>query len=189
VRSVAYLSLYDPRMSSNRFASLLDEQIAHEFAASQQYVAIAAYYDGDALPQLAAHFYRQAIEERNHAMMIVQYLMDADLPVTIPGIAGVRNAFATIAEPVGLALDQERRVSAQIAAIAGAARDERDFMGEQFMQWFLKEQVEEVASMTTLLRVVERAGDNALQVEEYLARENATEAADPTAPRAAGGAL
>jgi bacterioferritin B len=57
------------------------------------------------------------------------------------------------------------------------------------MQWFLKEQVEEVASMTTLLRVVERASGNALQVEEYLARENASEGADPTAPRAAGGAL
>ena len=97
-------------MSSNRFATLLNEQIAHEFSASQQYIAIAAYYDGDALPQLAAHFYRQAVEERNHAMMIVQYLMDADLPVTIPGIGGARNEFANIAEPVALALDQERRV-------------------------------------------------------------------------------
>ncbi len=176
-------------MSQTRFASLLDEQIAHEFSAAQQYIAIAVWYDGDALPQLAGHFYRQAIEERNHAMMIVQYLMDADHPVTIPGIPGVRNDFKSISEPVALALDQERRVSAQIAALAGAARDDGDFMGEQFMQWFLKEQVEEVASMTTLLRVVERAGDNAMQVEEYLARENAGEGADATAPRAAGGAL
>ena len=176
-------------MSQTRFASLLNEQIAHEFSASQQYIAIAAWYDADALPQLASHFYRQAIEERNHAMMIVQYLMDADLPATIPGIDGVRNDFGNIAEPVALALDQERRVSAQIAALAAAAREDGDFMGEQFMQWFLKEQVEEVASMTTLLRVVERAADNAMQVEEYLARENAAEGADPTAPRAAGGAL
>ena len=176
-------------MSQTRFASLLDEQIAHEFSAAQQYIAIAVYYDGDALPQLAGHFYRQALEERNHAMMIVQYLMDADLPVTIPGIDGVRNEFTGIAEPVALALDQERRVSAQIAALAAAAREDGDFMGEQFMQWFLKEQVEEVASMTTLLRVVERAADNALQVEEYLSRENASESGDPTAPRAAGGAL
>jgi ferritin len=176
-------------MPQTRFARLLDEQIAHEFAASQQYVAIAVYYDGDALPQLAAHFYQQSLEERNHALMIVQYLMDADLTVTIPGIEGVKNEFANIVEPVALALEQERRVSAQIAALAKAARDDGDFMGEQFMQWFLKEQVEEVASMTTLLRVVERASDNALQVEEYLARENAAEGADPTAPRAAGGAL
>jgi bacterioferritin B len=176
-------------MSQTRFASLLNEQIAHEFAASQQYVAIAVYYDGDALPQLADHFYRQSLEERNHAMMIVQYLMDADLPVSIPGIPGVRTDFQNITEPFALALDQERRVSAQIAALAAAAREDGDFMGEQFMQWFLKEQVEEVASMSTLLRVVERAADNAMQVEEYLSRENATEGADPTAPRAAGGAL
>src|ERR1700759_3509488 len=176
-------------MSSNRFAALLNEQIAHEFSSSQQYIAIAAYYDGDALPQLAAHFYRQAIEERNHAMMIVQYLMDADLPVTIPGIEAPRREFSNIAEPVALALDQERRVSAQIAALAGAAREQGDFMGEQFMQWFLKEQVEEVSSMSTLLRVVERANENALQVEEYLSREDAGETADPTAPGAAGGAL
>ena len=176
-------------MPQTRFARLLDEQIAHEFAAAQQYIAIAVWYDGDALPQLAGHFYRQAIEERNHAMMIVQYLMDADLPVTIPGTEPVRNDFQNLAEPVALALDQERRVSAQIAALAAAAREDGDFMGEQFMQWFLKEQVEEVASMTTLLRVVERSADNALQVEEYLSRENATEGVDPTAPRAAGGAL
>src|SRR3990170_1618390 len=60
------------------FADALNGQVGYEFAASQQYVAIAAYYDAQTLPQLAAHFYRQAVEERNHAMMMVQYLLDAD---------------------------------------------------------------------------------------------------------------
>ena len=59
------------------FPASVNEQIGHEFAASQQYIAIAAYYDVETLPQLAAHFYRQAVEERNHAMMLVQYLLDA----------------------------------------------------------------------------------------------------------------
>jgi ferritin len=176
-------------MSSTAFADLLNEQVAYEFAASQQYVAIAVYYDGEALPQLAALFYQQALEERNHAMMMVQYLMDADLRVTIPGVDAPQADFSSVAAPIALALDQEKRVSQQIAALASAAREAGDFQGEQFMQWFLKEQVEEVASMTTLLRVVERAGDNSLQVEEYLARSPRSEAADPTAPRAAGGAL
>ena len=176
-------------MSQTRFASLLNEQIAHEFAAAQQYIAIAVWYDGDALPQLAGHFYRQAIEERNHAMMIVQYLMDADLPVHDPRHRGraQRVRGHRRARRAGARSGASR--VAQIAALASAAREDGDFMGEQFMQWFLKEQVEEVASMTTLLRVVERAADNALQVEEYLSRENATESVDPTAPRAAGGAL
>ena len=69
-----------------RFPDALNEQIAREFAASQQYVAIAVYYDSETLPQLASHFYRQAVEERNHAMMIVQYLLDADLTVVIPAV-------------------------------------------------------------------------------------------------------
>ena len=57
------------------------------------------------------------------------------------------------------------------------------------MQWFLKEQVEEVASMSDLLRVCERAHGNELQIEDYLARETAAAGVDPTAPAAAGGAV
>ena len=65
------------------FAQTLNEQVGYEFAASQQYIAIATYYDAQTLPQLAAHFYRQAVEERNHAMMMVQYLLDADEEVVV----------------------------------------------------------------------------------------------------------
>ncbi|MDX6537628.1 MAG: bacterioferritin, partial [Gaiellales bacterium] len=160
-------------MPDSRFALQLTEQIGYEFAASQQYIAIAAYFDADALPQLAALFYRQSVEERNHAMIMVQYLLDADEDVVIPGVEAPQTSFSGIAAPVALALEQEKRVSAQCADLVRVARESGDFAGEQFMQWFLKEQVEEVSSMSTLLRVVERAGDNALQVEEYLVRENA----------------
>ena len=171
------------------FHDLLNEQIGHEFGAAQQYIAIAVWYDQQTLPRLAAHFYRQALEERNHALMIVQFLMDTDRKVVVSGAEAPRNDFGSTAEPVAVALEQEKRVTSQINAITAAARAEQDFQGEQFMQWFLKEQVEEVAGMSTLLRVVERAADNALQVEEYLVRSPRGEAADPTAPRAAGGAL
>jgi ferritin len=170
------------------FHALLNEQIGHEFGASQQYIAIAVWYDQQTLPRLAAHFYRQAIEERNHAMMIVQFLMDTERKVTVSGADAPKNDFASIVEPVAIALEQEKRVTAQINRITAAARAEDDFQGEQFMQWFLKEQVEEVASMSDLLRICERAA-NELQVEDFLAREDAAEAADPTAPAAAGGAL
>ena len=175
-------------MTSTRFAEALNEQIAYEFGASQQYVAIGVYYDGDTLPLLAAHFYQQALEERNHAMMMVQYLLDSDLPVKIPAVDEPRHEFAGPTEPVRLALAQEKRVSDQIAALTALARAEGDYQSEGFLQWFLKEQVEEVASMTSLLRTLERAGPDILEVEEYVARQTA-EAADPTAPRAAGGAI
>jgi ferritin len=173
----------------SRFVDTLNEQVANEFAASQQYVAVAVHYDTQTLPGLAAHFYRQAVEERNHAMMIVQYLIDADLDVAVPGVEAPQTSFSDTVEPVALALAQERRVSEQIAALAGIAREEGDYQGEQFMQWFIKEQVEEVASMSSLLKVVERARENPLLAEEYLARESAAEAEDPTAPHAAGNAL
>jgi len=177
-------------MAAARFVDRLNEQIAYEFAASQQYIANAVYYDSLTLPRLAAFFYAQAVEERNHALMMVNYLLDADARVTIPGVAPPETDFGDIVSPVALALEQERRVSDQIGELMGVARDERDFLSEQFVQWFLKEQVEEVASMSSLLAVVERSADAPMFIEDYLARDYATEAAaDPTAPPAAGGAL
>jgi ferritin len=177
-------------MAASRFVERLNHQIAYEFAASQQYIANAVYYDAETLPRLAAFFYAQAVEERNHAMMMVEYLIDADAPVTIPGIEAPETAFSDIVAPVALALEQERRVSDQIGDLMGVARGEGDFLSEQFVQWFLKEQVEEVSTMSSLLAVVERSADSPMQIEDYLARERAQSGgADPTAPTAAGGAL
>ena len=178
-------------MSDSRFADQLTAQVANEFAASQQYIAIAVHYDADALPQLAGLFYRQSVEERNHAMIMIQYLLDAGQEVVIPGVDAPQAAFSGLSAPVALALDQEKRVSAQCADLVRVAREEGDYAGEQFMQWFIKEQIEEVATMSTLLRVVERAGDDALRVEEFLAREGGGGQAGAEAgmPAAAGGAL
>jgi ferritin len=175
-----------------RFPEALNEQVAREFAASQQYVAIAVYYDAETLPQLAAHFYRQAVEERNHAMMIVQYLLDADERVSVPGVAAPRTEFADAVAPVALALEQERQVTAQIVELARIARDEGDLVGEQFLHWFLQEQREEVSSMSELLALVQRASEsNLLLAEEYLARSRVGDEGelDAAAPSAAGGAL
>jgi len=177
-------------MPASAFVAKLNEQIANEFAASQQYIAVAIYYDDETLPRLASFFYAQALEERNHAMMMVKYLLDADEAAVIPAVAGPRNGFADLVEPVAVALEQERKVTRQIEGLAAVAREHGDFQSEQFIQWFLKEQVEEVATMSDLLRTVERSRENPMWAEEYLAREHGSEeAADPTAPRAAGGAL
>src|SRR5918912_1613921 len=160
-------------MAADAFVSQLNEQIAHEYAAHQQYVACAVYYDSETLPQLARFFYRQALEERDHAMMMVQYLLDADAEAVIPGVAAPQTAFADVVEPVALALEQERRVTQQINSLAATARAEGDYTSEQFMQWFIKEQVEEVATMSDLLRVVERSRDDPMEIENWLAREHA----------------
>ena len=173
-----------------RFAAALGEQIKREFGASQQYVALAVWFDAQTLPQLAGHFYRQAVEERNHAMMIVQYLLDADAEVLVPGVDAPQTEFPDAAAAVRLALEQERAVTGQIADLVRVAREEEDLVGEQFLHWFLQEQREEVASMSSLFAVVDRAGGNLLLVEEYLSRVKVG-AAEPStpSPAAAGGAL
>jgi ferritin len=174
-----------------KFHDAVGEQVGYEFAASQQYIAVAAYFDAETLPNLAAHFYRQAVEERNHAMMLVQFLLDADQPVTIPGVTAPRTEFANAVEPVALALDQEKRVTEQIAGLLKLAREEGDFVGEEAMHWFLKEQREEISSMSDLLKLVERALESTiLLAEDALARTPVgDQGIDPSAPPAAGGAL
>jgi ferritin len=177
-------------MAAARFVERLNEQIAWEMAASQQYIANAVYFDGQTLPRLAAFFYEQAVEERNHALMMVRYLLDADAPVTIPGVAAPESGFGDIVAPIALALEQERRVSEQVAGLMAVAREEGDYLSEQFVQWFLKEQVEEVSTMSALLTVIERSSDTPMSVEDYLVREHAGGGTpDPTAPPVAGGAL
>lgn len=157
-------------MSTPTFNDLLARQVGNEFAASHQYIAVAVWFHGQDLPQLAKHFYRQSLEERNHAMMMVRYILDRGLKVAIPGVEPVRNDFNNVEEPLALALDQEKEVTENIKELFSAARAENDALGEQFMLWFLKEQVEEVASMSTLLNIARRA-DNLFDVENFLARE------------------
>ena len=170
------------------FSTRLNEQIANEFAAHQQYVACAVYFEAETLPQLAAFFYRQALEERTHAMMMIQYLLDTGAEVTTPGIAAPRTTFGDAVEPVALALAQEREVSGQINALAATAREEHDFAAEQFVQWFIAEQIEEVSTMSDLLAVAERSHERVAEIEDFLAREHPGEAGpDPGAPRQAGG--
>jgi ferritin len=169
-----------------RFAEQLNAQIGNELAAHNQYLACAVYYDAQTMPRMAAFFYGQALEERDHAMMMVQYLLDTDAEVAIPGVDAPVSAFDDVVAPVELALRQERRVTDQINALLQTAREESDFASEQFMQWFVKEQVEEVATMSALLAVVTRNRTDVGDIEEYVAREQGAGESDPTAPRIAG---
>ena len=173
-------------MAAPRFVDQLNVQIGNELSAHNQYLTCAIYYDSLTMPQMAAFFYAQALEERGHAMMMVQYLLDTDADVTIPAVEAPVSDFADVVGPVELALAQERRVTDQINALLRIAREEFDFASEQFMQWFIKEQVEEVATMSDLLAVVKRNLDDVEDIEEYVAREQGGEGADPTAPRQAG---
>ena len=173
-------------MPAARFVEQLNAQIGNELGAHNQYLAVAVHFDALTMPRMAAFFYGQALEERDHAMMMVQYLLDTDADVTMPGVDAPESAFADVVAPIELALDQEKRVTEQINSLLRIAREENDFASEQFMQWFIKEQVEEVATMNDLLAVVTRAQDDVNAIEEYLRREQGGSGNDPTAPPIAG---
>ena len=174
-------------MPAERFVEALNEQISREFGASQQYLAVAVWYEDQTLPRLAQLFYDQAVEERGHALMMVKYLLDSEVRPRMPGVSEPRADFGDFVEPIKVALEQEHKVTDQISELASIAREEGDFVSEQFTQWFLKEQVEEIDLFSSLLDVAERCRERPMDIEEYIAREGVGgDSEDPTAPPAAG---
>jgi ferritin len=150
----------------------INEQIGREFGASMQYIAIAAHFEAQNLPQLAKYFYRQADEEHEHAMRFLKYVLDAGGKTAIPDIDGPKNEFGSAEEAVKLSLRWEEEVTKQIHALLDLAGKENDYTAANMLQWFVNEQLEEVSSMQRLLSVVRRAGEGGLLlVEDYIARE------------------
>jgi ferritin len=145
----------------------INEQVGHEFAAMLQYVAIATYFDGEGLPVLARHFYRQAEEEREHAMRFVRFLVDAGATVAIPAIPAVKSGFGSAEEAVQLSLEREQTVTEQIYRLMDRAIEEKDHTTRNMLEWFVAEQLEEVSSMDSLLRMVRRAGEAGLLLVEH----------------------
>ena len=168
---------------SERMNAAINEQIGHEFGASHQYVSIASYFDGESLPELARHFYRQAEEERDHAMRFVHYVVDAGGQVVIPAVPAPKATFVSAEEAVQLSLDWENTVTKQIGGLVDLALKENDHTTKTFLDWFVTEQLEEVSSMSTLLGMIRRAGkDGLLFVEAYVGRRPLTSAAAPADP-------
>jgi bacterioferritin B len=162
---------------SERFVEALNDQIGREFNAAHQYTAVAAFYDRLTFPRLAKFFFGQAEEERGHAMKMVNYLLDRSARVDFTEVSAPKTQFADHVAPIKLALEQEQQVTVHIAELFQVARETNDYLAEQFLHWFLEEQVEEEASMSDLLAVAERTRDIPVLLEEYLARETPGETA------------
>ena len=162
-------------LASEKLLSAVNQQIGNEFGASLQYVAIAAHFESQALTGLARFFFRQADEERDHAMKFVRFVVDADGQLEIPAIPAPKSKFESAQEAVSLALNWEEEVTKQIYGLVDIAKGDSNYIAIRFLDWFVNEQFEEVNTMNSLLQVVERAGeDGLLFVEEYLAREGET---------------
>jgi ferritin len=159
-------------VANQKIVAAINEQMGNEFSAMLQYYAIAAHFGAEGLRELSAHFYKQAEEEKEHALRFIQFVIDTGARVKIPAVSAPQAHFEVAEDAVKLSLEQEEQVTTQINALLSMAKAESDYTADNFLQWFIKEQLEEVASMGQLLRVVRRAGEgNLLRVEEYLARE------------------
>lgn len=153
-------------------ADALNTHMGREFSAHFQYLATASYFDAEGLPELAAFFFAQADEEHGHAMRFLRYLLDTDSPVAIPALPAPPSSFESAEEAVRQAVEWEKTVTRQIDDLVQLAAERRDHATHAFLQWFVTEQVEEIATMTELHQVVRRAGEsNLLLVESYISRK------------------
>lgn len=154
---------------SKELTAAMNEEIGLELFASNQYLAMASYFETLALRKLAAMFRKQADEERGHAVKFVRYLDETGGAVEIPTVQSPRATFASVEEAVKISLDWELEVTRRINALMALAIDQKDYAAQDLLRWFVTEQVEEVSTMDNLLKVVKAAGERSLiVVEAYL---------------------
>lgn len=154
----AVVKTISPRTSQAQ--NLMEEQVKSGLRASQQYLACAVWFDQRDLPRLASYFYRQSPRKRDHAMRIVQYMIDNSVAVEVPSVEAVRNDFSDPRKLIALAVEQERVATDEVTTLSRVLREEGDYLGEQFVRWFLSEQVDEIAQMNTMLNVADRSQGN-----------------------------
>ncbi len=155
---------------SKELEEAINSQIGREFGASLQYNSIAAYFDADNLPNLAAFFYRQSEEEHMHAMKFLNYIVEAGGQVRIPAIQASKYDFASQQGAVQVALDWEQQVTKQINGLMDLAIRQKDHIAQDFLRWFVTEQLEEISTMERLLSIVQRSKDNVLFADDYISR-------------------
>ncbi|KAA3644660.1 MAG: ferritin [Chloroflexi bacterium] len=153
---------------SEKLAKAINQQVGNEFGASLEYVNIASYFESEDMLHFAQVFFDQADEERDHAMKFVRYLLETGAKVAIPAIPEPRSDYASAEDAVAAALSWEETVTEQINGLMDIAHEEKDYIAQDFLNWFVTEQLEEISKMSTILNIIRRAGDNLLLAETYV---------------------
>ena len=158
-------------MISKTMNAKLNGQITAEFSAAHKYLAMACAFEDMGLKILAKRFHQQADEERQHAMKILGYVHTVGGTVKLDAIAKPSGPSNSPESLVKAALKSELDITKKINDLAALADSEKDYATRGFLQWFVDEQVEEVATMNDLLALVQMAGANMLQVEARIRHE------------------
>ena len=153
---------------SKELEKMLNQQVTNEFGASMQYLQIASYFDEEDLVKFAELFFEQAQEERDHAMKLLDYINEAGGHVSIGEVAKPIDTFSSAEEAVKAALTWEEDVTKQIYNLMDIAIKDGDYISQNFLKWFVDEQLEEISKMGTILAIVKRSADNLLIAEQYV---------------------
>ncbi len=158
-----------PVLISDALAAAINTQVGNELGASLQYYQIGAHFHRMHLRLLAKLFFKQAEEEKEHAQKLINYVVETGAQLAIPAVKEPVHTFPSAEAAVGAALKWETEVTGQINALMNLAASENDYLAQDFLQWFVNEQLEEVTKMERLLAVIKMAGDKQiLSVEAYL---------------------
>jgi ferritin len=155
-------------MISEKMNKQLNEQITNEFNAQQTYLAMACMFERKGLPLLAKHFRTQTEEEREHALKILDYVLEVGGTVQLQPLPAPRPEYPSVLAAIEAAVEHEKKVTRQIHDLCTLAESEKDYGTRNFLNWFCEEQVEEVSSMEQLANAARMCGDQLLQLEAYL---------------------
>lgn len=154
---------------SKKLNDAINAQIGEELYASIGYTNMAAYFASLGLARLSAMYFAQSEEEREHAMKFVHYLMDVEGDVAIPAIQAATSKFGSVKEALDAAMTWEQDVTERINRLMDLAIEEKDYATQDFLRWYVTEQIEEEANVSHLLTLVEALGDRSvLMLESYL---------------------
>lgn len=144
---------------------LLNEQISREANSSSAYLAMASWCDQNSFPNSADFFYKQSSEEREHMLKIFRFINENGGNSYAPETSGVNHDFVSLQEVFETALDHEIRVTKSIHNIFGKCRKVNDFVSEQFLQWFVQEQMEEENKIRRILDMFDLMGTDGIALK------------------------
>ncbi|MCI7300920.1 ferritin [Ihubacter massiliensis] len=148
-------------MLSKKVVELLNDQVNKEFYSAYLYLDMANYYKDENLDGFYNWYKIQAQEERDHAMLFMEYLQQNGQSVTLEAIGKPDKEFKEFIDPLKVGAEHERYVTGLIHNIYDAAYQDKDFRTMQFLDWFVKEQAEEEDTADSLVRKFELFGSDA----------------------------
>ncbi len=158
---------------SKKLTDALNSQLGHELIASHIYMSMAVYFNSLELKRLSDEFFRQAAEEREHALKFMHYMMDVGADIEIPAIDKPKKDFESVLQAFELALAWEQEVTARINAMMDIAKEDKDYAAQGMLQWFINEQVEEEATMSRFIALAKALEKhNIFMIENLVAHKD-----------------